>query len=187
VIDKLAPADRATAGPFDSSEVGVLAPYLDFGSIRIKPRTDLQIRAEIDEASKRIVALTLETQGLRLQLQAFAATKNGGLWAQAMRAISESIVASGGTAEQSHGALGPELRVTAPLPVNGQTVQRETRFLGVDGPRWFLRGVMIGDELYAESNYLKLVELFRETVVHRGEIALPPNELLPLTLPQASD
>lgn len=185
--DKLAPSDRASAGPFDSSEVGVLSPYLDFGSIRIKPRADLQIRAEVDEASKRIVALTLETSGLKLQLQAFAATKNQGVWQEVMEAISSSITTSGGNVEKVHGALGPELKVAAPVKVGAQTVLRQTRFLGVDGPRWFLRGVMIGDDLYAETNYLRLVELFRDTVVHRGEIALPPNEPLPLTLPQAGD
>lgn len=187
MADKLAPADRAEVGPFDSSEVGVLAPYLDFGSIRIKPRADLQIRAEVDEASKRIIALTLESAGLKLQLQAFAATKNDGLWADVIDAIEASITASGGSAQRLAGALGPELRVAAPVKSGAQTVLRQSRFLGVDGPRWFLRGVMIGDDLYAETNYLALVSLFRETVVHRGEVALPPNELLPLTLPQSGD
>ena len=185
--EKIAPSDRSVAGPFDSSEVGVLAPYLDFGSIRIKPRADLQIRAEIEEVSKRIVALTLETSGLKLQLQAFAATRNEGLWAEVMAAIESSIIGSGGSVERVHGALGAELKVAAPVKSGEQTVLRQSRFLGVDGPRWFLRGVMIGDDLYAETNYLKLVELFRETVVHRGEVALPPNELLPLNLPKTSD
>jgi hypothetical protein len=187
VPEKLSPSDRSTSGPFDSTEVGVLAPYLDFGSIRIRPRVDIQIRAEIDEASKRIVALTLDTGGLKLQVQAFAATKNDGLWSDVMTAIEASIIDAGGSVDRLHGALGPELKVEAPVKSGAQTVLRQSRFLGVDGPRWFLRGVMIGDDLYAETNYLKLVELFREVVVHRGDIALPPNELLPLSLPQTGD
>jgi len=52
-MEKLAPEDRITGGPFDISEVGVLTPYLDFGSIRLAPRQEMQIRADIDEASKR--------------------------------------------------------------------------------------------------------------------------------------
>lgn len=181
--EKVAPSDRASAGPFDVLEVGMLAPYLDFGSLRIKPRQDLQLRAEVEENTKRIVALTLEISGLKLQLQAFAATKNEGLWLETMAALETAIAAQGGTAERVHGALGPELRVGAPVKAGDKTVLRQSRFVGVDGPRWFLRGVMMGDELYAETNYLKLIELFRDTVVNRGDTPLPPNELLPITLP----
>ena len=38
-MPKSTPADRDTAGPFDVSEIGVLTPYLDFGSIRLAPQT----------------------------------------------------------------------------------------------------------------------------------------------------
>jgi hypothetical protein len=184
---KLEPTDRSQRGPFDSGEVGLLTPYLDFGSLRIRPRQDLAIRAEVEDVSKRIVALTLEVEGMKLQLQAFAASKSVGLWEEALKSLEAAVVAQGGGAEVAHGALGPELRVSAPVR-NGETTElRQSRFVGVDGPRWLLRGVLIGQELSLESRYLKLIELFRETVVHRGDIPFPPNELLPLTLPQSSE
>ena len=77
---KIAPADRSVNGPFDVSEIGLLTPYLDFESIRIAPKPGLVVRADIDEANNRVVAITLEEDGHRLQLQAFAASKIDGLW-----------------------------------------------------------------------------------------------------------
>ena len=69
----------------------MLTPYLDFGSIRLAPRQDMQIRADIDDTSKKVVALTVEIDGHRLQLQAFASTKSDGLWEATMAALIQGI------------------------------------------------------------------------------------------------
>ena len=180
--EKIAPADRATKGPFDVSEVGLLTPYLDFGAIRISPHPEMKIRADVDEKTKRVIALTLEVDSHRIQLQAFAATKNEGLWATTLRALADGIGSQGGQAEELNGLLGPELHASVPA-IAGQTkVMRKSVFVGVDGPRWFLRGVMSGPELLG-PNYERLVSIFRSTAVNRGDIAMPPGDLLPLKLP----
>lgn len=57
---KSAPADRQSAGPFDSTEVTDVSPAIDLGSLRIMPRPNLQLKLEIDEASKRVVAVSVE-------------------------------------------------------------------------------------------------------------------------------
>ena len=180
--EKIAPADRATKGPFDVSEVGLLTPYLDFGAFRISPHPEMKIRADVDEKTKRVIALTLEVDSHRIQLQAFAATKNEGLWATTLRALADGIGSQGGQAEELNGLLGPELHASVPA-IAGQTkVMRKSVFVGVDGPRWFLRGVMSGPELLG-PNYERLVSIFRSTAVNRGDIAMPPGDLLPLKLP----
>ena len=180
--EKIAPADRATKGPFDVSEVGLLTPYLNFGAIRISPHPEMKIRADVDEKTKRVIALTLEVDSHRIQLQAFAATKNEGLWATTLRALADGIGTQGGQAEELNGLLGPELHASVPA-IAGQTkVMRKSVFVGVDGPRWFLRGVMSGPELLG-PNYERLVSIFRSTAVNRGDIAMPPGDLLPLKLP----
>lgn len=180
--EKIAPADRATKGPFDVSEVGLLTPYLDFGAIRISPHPEMKIRADVDEKTKRVIALTLEVDSHRIQLQAFAATKNDGLWSTTLRALADGIGSQGGQAEELNGLLGPELHASVPA-IAGQTkVMRKSVFVGVDGPRWFLRGVMSGPELLG-PNYERLVSIFRSTAVNRGDIAMPPGDLLPLKLP----
>jgi hypothetical protein len=182
-MEKIAPDNRAELGPFDVSEVGVLIPYLDFGSIRIAPKQDMQIRADVEESTKRVIALTIEMAGHRMQLQAFASSKAAGIWGDTMAAIESGISAQGGNCEKLAGLLGPELKAQVHADENGKKVLRESRFIGVDGPRWFLRGVLSGPELYLQSNYEALIQIFRATAVNRGNIAMPPGELLPLTLP----
>lgn len=184
-MEKIAPIDRFENGPFDISEVGVLVPYLDFGSIRIAPKQDLQIRADIEESTKRMIAITIEKAGHRLQLQAFASSKLAGIWGDTMAAIESGITSQGGMCQKVDGLVGPELRAQVALEEKGKKVFRESRFVGVDGPRWFLRGVLNGPELYLDSNYEALIEIFRATAVNRGSIAMPPGELLPLSLPVA--
>lgn len=181
-MTKSAPLDRAEKGPFDVTEVGVLTPYLDFGAIRIAPRPELQIRADIDENSKKVVALTLELNGHRLQLQAFAASKSEGLWLDALDALERGISSQGGSAQRVQGLLGTELDAKLVIEVGGKKQFRQSRFIGVDGPRWFLRGVINSPGL-DDSSYQKLIEIFRSTAVNRGEIAMPPGELLLLKLP----
>ena len=179
---KSTPADRDTAGPFDISEIGVLTPYLDFGSIRLAPRQDMQIRADIDDTSKKVVALTVEIDGHRLQLQAFASTKSDGLWEATMAALIQGISSQGGKVEPAEGIMGQELRGSVPARSGDQAISRPTRFIGVDGPRWFLRGVISAPSIN-EDVYARLVSIFRSAAVTRGDIAMPPGELLPLRLP----
>lgn len=185
-MEKIAPADRASAGPFDVSEIGVLTPYLDFGSIRLAPRPGMQIRADVDENSKRVIALTLEIDKHRMQLQAFASTKNEGLWLQTMEALAKGIQSQGGSAEQRDGILGMELKAEVPVVVAGNKQLRQSVFVGTDGPRWFLRGVLSGPDIYGHS-YEQLIAVFRSTAVNRGDIPMPPGDLLPLRLPTAEN
>jgi hypothetical protein len=182
VSEKSQPADRAENGPLDSSEAGVLKPHLNFGSLRITPVSGIGIRADLDEATKRIVAVTLEVAGQRLQLQAFAAPKSEGLWLDAVSAMESSIAKQGGKVERLAGALGPELKAEVVIPAGGG--RRSVRYVGVDGPRWMLRGAMLGDKIFLDSHYQQLIGLFRSVVVDRGDTPLPPNELLPLSIPQ---
>ena len=104
-MTKAAPADRSEHGPFDVDELGLLTPYLDFGSIRIAPRQGLQIRADVDDNSKKIVALTLELAGHRLQLQAFAASKSEGLWHDTLTALEAGLASQGGKSERRPGLI----------------------------------------------------------------------------------
>jgi len=182
-VAKIAPIDREANGPFDISEIGLLTPYLDFDSIRIAPKPGLIVRADVDEVNKRVVAITLEEDGHKLQLQAFAASKIDGMWEATLNAIEQAVADQGGSTERVDGALGPELKAGVTVVEDGQRLLRESRFIGVDGPRWFLRGVMTGPDLAHPPRYQSLIELFRSVGVSRGETPLPPGDLLPLSIP----
>jgi len=57
---KSAPADRADAGPLDETEANPVRPYVDLGGVKILPREGLHLRLEVEEGSKRVVAVGLD-------------------------------------------------------------------------------------------------------------------------------
>lgn len=183
--DKSAPADRRTGGPFDVSEIQDVKPYVDFGAIRVGTRENLQMRLEVEESTQRIVAVSMDLNGSSLQLQAFAAPKNEGIWHEIRGQMRQSIAVQGGETEERVGSLGPEL--IAKIPLNDEagvrTGHRLARFIGVDGPKWFLRGVIGGAALNDSKAAADIDDLFRSVVVVRGDVPLPPKDLLPLTIP----
>lgn len=181
---KSAPEDRATAGPFDESEANPVRPYIDLGGIKILPREGLNLRLEIEEESQRIVAVGLDYAESTLQVQAFAAPRTTGLWGETRAQLREQVLTQGGRAEERATVLGAELVAEVPV-MAGQAGagKRLVRFIGVDGPRWFLRGV-IGGAATGDAEAAAAVEdLFRSIVVVRGGTPMPPREFIPLRMP----
>jgi len=178
------PIDRS-AGPFDATEVEDDDGRLDLGALRISGTEGMELRLEIDQEQQVVIAATAVVGESALQLQAFAAPRSGGLWAQIRSEIAVAIESQGGTADLETTEFGTELRTRMPSAgPDGRTVFAPARFLGVDGPRWFLRGVISGRGAIDEAAAAPLVEIFRATVVVRGSDPMAPRELLPLALPQ---
>ena len=177
--------DRATLGPFDVSEQDTGSGYIDLGALRINATEGLQLRLEVEERSKRVIAVTLDLAGSTLQLQAFAAPKTEGLWDEIREQIGTSVGSQGGTVEERPGRLGTELLAKLPAQTpDGQAGYRVARFVGVNGPRWFLRGVFGGPAALEQGAAAPIEKLFRSVVVARGDHPLPPRELLQLRLPK---
>ncbi len=184
---KSAPADRATAGPLDEAEANAVRPYVDLGGIKVLPREGLQLRLEVEESSQRVVAVGLDYAGSSLQVQPFAAPRSTGLWHEIRHQISDQIAKQGGTTKLTVGPFGPELLAEIPAAAPGQPgSKRLARFIGVDGPRWFLRGVVAGDALVKPESAALVEDLFRSIVVVRGTTPMPPRDLIPLVVPQSS-
>ena len=57
------------------------------------------------------------------------------------------------------------------------------RFLGADGPRWFVRALMSGPAATDPVQAAPFEYLFRSVVVVRGKDAMAPRDPLPLRLP----
>ena len=180
---KSAPIDRASAGPFDSSEVIEIKPLVDFGALQIPIREDVTLKLEVEEASSRIVALTVDHQGSSLQLQAFSAPGSEGIWHEIRAALEQSIQSQNGKTETVIGPLGPELNAQIPTRDGGF---RLAKFIGVDGPKWFLRGVISGLALADTLAMTYMIDIFRSVVVMRGTSPMPPKELLQLVAPAAA-
>lgn len=184
---KSAPADRETNGPFDEVDVSGIRPYIDLGSIKLIPREGLNLRLEVEDGTGRVVAAALDFRGSTLQVQPFAAARNAGLWGEIRAQLSDQVTQQGGQVSEVTSVLGPELMCRVPVSTpSGQSYQ-DVRFIGVDGPRWFLRGVIAGPAVLDSEQGATMLELFRGIVVVRGQSPLPPKELLPLKVPvQAS-
>ena len=180
---KSAPEDRAVAGPLDESEANAVRPYVDLGGVKILPRPDLQLRLEVEEGSKRVVAVGLDYAGSTLQVQPFAAPRSSGLWHDIRQQIVEQIQKQGGTTRVVDGTFGPEVLAEIPTTVEGRQERRLARFVGVDGPRWFLRGVIAGQGAVDQEAAAKVEDLFRSIVVVRGSTPMPPRDLIPLHMP----
>ena len=183
--EKSAPADRESAGPFDSAEQRPTTNFLDFGSILLPTRDGFHVRLEVEEPSQRVVALTVEYDDSALQFQAFAAPKSEGLWHSIRQQLNDSVIAQNGTCESRVGSLGPELLAKIPLlnESGAQVGTRFSRFVGVDGPKWFLRGVISGAAITDPKAAAEIDDIFRSVTIHRDATPLPPGDLLPLTVP----
>jgi len=176
---------RSATGPFDVSEISSRDGYVDLGALLIAPRDGLQLRLEVEEATQRVVAVTLDLDGSSLQLQAFAAPRSEGLWDEIREQIGQSVGSQGGQVEEITGDFGPELVAKLPAgSADGSQGYRVARFIGVDGPRWFLRGVFGGEAALTREAAAGLEELFRKIVVIRGDNPMPPRDLLQLRLPK---
>jgi hypothetical protein len=185
---KSAPADRATNGPLDEAVANPVRPYVDLGGVKVLPREGLHLRLEVEEGTKRVVAVGLDYANSTLQVQPFAAPRSSGLWHEIRDQIADQIAKQGGTTTVREGAFGPEL--LAQIPVAGTAEQagqlRQARFIGVDGPRWFLRGVIAGKAAVDAEAAAQVEELFRSIVVVRGTTPMPPRDLIPLRMPASS-
>lgn len=182
---KSAPEDRVVAGPFDESEANPVRPYVDLGGVKVLPREGLHLRLEVEEGTKRVVAIGLDYANSTLQVQPFAAPRSSGLWHEIRTQIAEQIARQGGTTTVREGTFGPELLAQIPVGASeGQTGHmRLARFIGVDGPRWFLRGVIAGEAAVDPTAAAQVEDLFRSIVVVRGSTPMPPRDMIPLRMP----
>ena len=74
-------------------------------------------------------------------------------------------------------------RCPSPRVPDGAAGKRLARFVGVDGPRWFLRGVIGGAATADVDAAAQVEDLFRSIVVVRGGTPMPPRDLIPLRMP----
>lgn len=185
---KLRPREEVdlSDGPYDSASAPT-RDEMDFGSLRLVPTEDIELRLDVDETSQTLTGMTAvfgEVGTSAVQLQVFAAPKTTGVWYGIRREIAEAIVAGGGAAEEVDGPLGTELHVRMPSQgPDGRTTFSPARFVGVDGPRWFLRAVLSGDAAIDDGAAARAMDFVRTVVVHRGSDPRAPRELLELTLP----
>jgi hypothetical protein len=175
---------RPEHGPWDATQVPERGNRIDLGALWIPPRPGMALRLEMDKSAARVVAVNLGLQGSALQVQAFAAPRTTGIWDELRQEIAASVTRQDGTADEVTGPFGTELLARLPVRApDGRTGHRPARFLGVDGPRWFLRAVLTGRAAVDPEAAADLEAVFGDVVVIRGSEARAPRDLLPLHPP----
>ncbi len=177
-------------GPHDVTEVDDPSgggARVDLGGLWLPGRPGLEVRIEADQETSEVVAVTLVLGDSALQVQPFAAPRSEGIWDDVRTEIRSGITQQGGTVDEVEGPLGTELRTRVPVRAgDGSQQVQPARFVGVDGPRWFLRGVVTGQAAVDPGADAELVALFRDVIVVRGADPMAPRDPIPLRLPPAA-
>ncbi|MBF5033401.1 DUF3710 domain-containing protein [Micromonospora sp. ANENR4] len=178
VLDAEETPSAPDRGPYDVSEAPD-APRLDLGSLQIPAVPDVEVRVQADPQGVIQQVVLVHGQNA-LQLGVFAAPRSEGIWDEVREEIRQSLVNDGATAREVEGEHGPELRARVGTP-DGPT---DLRFVGIDGPRWMVRGVFQGAAATDPAAAGPLAACLDGLVVDRGQEAKPVREPLPLRLPR---
>ena len=201
--------DWRTSGPYDIGEVEDIesteeSPRIDLGSLILTAVPGSELRLQVAEETGEIVSAMLvietiveppasanqkpQTYSSALELGAYAAPRSGGLWTELRDEIAHNATEAGGTASLGEGPFGIELRRLIPVTTpDGDEGYQPSRMWVAEGPRWLLRGIVYGQAAIEDDADSPIVadvlSAFRQVIVRRGEDAMAPGDLLPLTMP----
>ena len=182
--------DPRADGPFDIEEVDLGQDditRIDLGSLILTPWQRLNLQLQVHEATQQVRAVTGIWRNSGLEISLFAAPASGGLADDLREELVEEAQQAGGTAELARGPFGTEVRRVMPQTgPQGQQLFHVSRIWFAEGPRWLLRGTLLGEAALAEGGEAKagpFVEFFRNLVVRRGDKPMVPGELITMELP----
>ena len=179
------PAPARPQGPWDEADAPEDdANRIDLGGLRVPVPPETEVRVDVSPQGE-VVAATLVRGTTAMQVNAFAAPRRSGIWGEVRDEIAAALREGGGQAQDAEGPFGPELHAAVPTDVPGQgRMLAPARFLGVDGPRWFLRALITGPGATDPALAEPLLDALRQCVVVRGNEAMAVRDPLPLRLPK---
>ena len=169
-------------GPWDVEDENVpdYDEYLDMGSYYLPFLKGIELRVKANRATQQVLGTTITYGSSSVEIEAFAAPKTLGLWDD----VRADLIEANKDAKEVEGMFGTELAL--PVTVKGGR-KVLTRIVGVDGPRWMLRGIFSGkaatDPEGEEAKALN--QFFADIVVERGDDPLAPRDLIPMHPPVA--
>lgn len=177
-----------TTGPFDVEDAAEDdLERIDFGAMLIPKAAGSDLRVGLD-AKGRVISVSVVREDSVMQIGAYAAPRGEPIWPDLRPELAKSISSQGGRASETEGQFGLELTAELAPPRTGskdagKAARRPARFIGVDGPRWFVRAVLTGPAATDQGAAAELLETLREVIVVRGTDPRPVREALPLKLP----
>lgn len=181
------PADGVvdrSGGPYDAAEAPADGlTRLDLGGLRVPGAEGMELRLELDESGEVVQAVSVVHGDSAMQLMAFAAPRTEGIWDDVREEIRKSL-ASQGLVDQVDSDFGRELHASLTVVgPQGQSVMQPVRFVGIDGPRWFVRALFSGRAARDREAAAGLEAVLRATVVVRGTDPMAPGDPLALHVP----
>jgi hypothetical protein len=174
-------------GPWDRSETSADEGgngYIDLGGLVVKGAPDLELRLQIDEQGQVVTSVMLAGPESGLELRAFAAPRSAGIWNDVLADIAAEATKRGGTATELDGEFGTELKLVVPVQTpDGRQGTQTSRIVGVDGPRWLLRGTFLGKSASDPDPEGVVESAFRDVIVVRGSGPMAPRDLIPMQVP----
>lgn len=164
-------------GPWDSDDEDVIDydDYLDIGALMLPFLQKSELRLKANRETGQVLGATVTYGGSSLELEAFAAPRSLGMWDDVRR----DLIKANPKAKEVDGVFGTELM----LPVTLRGKELMTRIVGVDGPRWMLRGIFSGPAAQEGDEKDVLDRYFSDLVIVRGEEPLAPRDLIPMHTP----
>ncbi len=173
-------------GPWDRSETTADedGTYVDLGGLVVRGGPDVELRLQVDEETSAVASVLLAGETSGLELRAFAAPRSGGIWDDIRSDIAAEAIRHGGTATELDGEFGTELKVVVPVQLpDGRAGTQASRIVGIEGPRWLLRGTFLGKSVDEPDPDGELESAFRDVIVVRGDEAMRPREMLAMHIP----
>ncbi|GII62656.1 hypothetical protein Skr01_27410 [Sphaerisporangium krabiense] len=171
------PEPARESGPWDSEESYPDIDRVDLGGMLLPVGPGFEVQLNV--AGDQLVGAVVLVGESALQVHAFAAPKRSGIWDEVRAELAREVTGAGGSCEEREGPFGAEL--AAEVEQDGGLAP--VRFIGVDGPRWFLRGVISGRAVTDAEIAGTLEDVVRDIVVVRGDQPMAPKEPIELRLP----
>lgn len=181
-VDEAPAVRERPQGPWDHAD----APddevnRVDLGGLRIPVPADTEVRVDVGPDGQVVAATLVQGENI-MQVNVFAAPRSAGIWDEVRDEIVLAVREGGGVADEADGPWGVELH--AKVPLEGAQGLAPARFLGVDGPRWFLRALLTGPAATDPALAAPLEAALRDVVVDRGTEAMAVRNPIPLRLPK---
>ncbi|MBC6795708.1 DUF3710 domain-containing protein [Corynebacterium sp. LK28] len=170
-------------GPFDGDTVNFedfdfsdfSAGALDLGSMVIPVPRGGGVIVEMGPEGPQMIHLQVD--GGRLTPVAFAAPRNGDLWAETIDETVAGMTKDGLEVHLEDGPWGQEICAVAG--------EGQMRIIGANGPRWMFRMTLAGEKSKAEDLALIAREIVARTFIRRGNDPIPAGQALPVLMSPA--
>lgn len=146
------------------------------------------MQIQLDQTAGAVQSLLVVQGNSAIEVALFAAPASTLMIDEVHDEMMRDTAAQGGEANVGPGPMGAELRRIVPMKgPDGEDGYHVSRTWLAQGPRWLLRGVLMGESALGEkldATGQLLFEFFCNLVVHRDDSPRVPGDVISLRVPE---